>query len=99
MFTGRIQELERLEGLYASGRSSMIVLYGRSGIGKTALVRRFVQGKNSVYYAARRATKREQLLCMKHEWQEAESAQDFYEALLALYRQHARGKRLVLVFF
>lgn len=98
MFTGRIQELERLEGLYASGRSGMIVLYGRSGIGKTALVRRFVQGKKSVYYAARRATKKEQLLCMKHEWQEAGAAQDFYEALSALYGQHAKGERLVLVF-
>lgn len=98
MFTGRVQEYERLESLYASGRSGIIVLYGRSGIGKTALVRRFLQGKNSVYYAARRATKKEQMLCMKREWKEAESAQDFYGILSVLYGQRADGEKLVLVF-
>lgn len=97
MFTGRTQELERLEGLYASGRSGIVVLYGRSGIGKTALVRRFIQEKNSVYYAARRVTKKEQLLCMKREWQGAEAAQDFYEAFSALYEHRGDGEKLIIV--
>ena len=97
MFTGRIQELERLEALYASERSSIIVLYGRSGIGKTALTRRFVQGKKAVYYAARRVTAAEQLLCMKQEW-EAEDATDFYEALTLLYENYGLAGKLVLVF-
>ena len=97
MFTGRTQELERLEALYASERSGIIVLYGRNGIGKTALTRQFVQGKKAVYYAARRVTAEEQLLCMKQEW-EAEDATDFYEAMTAVYENYGSEGKLVLVF-
>lgn len=97
MFTGRTQELERLEGFYASEHSGIIVLYGRSGIGKTTLARHFVQGKRAVYYAARRVTKEEQLLCMKREWH-AESATDFYRVLTHLYESQAKNGKLVLVF-
>ncbi len=96
MFTGRTQELERLEGLYAAQRSSIIVLYGRSGIGKTALACRFLQEKNGVYYAARRVTAKEQLFVMKNEW-EAVSATDFYEALSALYESRKEQGMLILV--
>ena len=96
MFTGRTQELERLEALYASERSGIIVLYGRSGIGKTTLIRRFLQGKNGVYYAARRVTAKEQLLCMSREWK-TEDATEFYEALSSLYDSCRSGGKLVLV--
>lgn len=96
MFTGRTQELERLEALYASERSGIIVLYGRSGIGKTALTRQFVQGKKAVYYAARRVTAEEQLLCMNQEWNGSD-ATDFYEALTALYETYGVEGKLVLV--
>jgi len=96
MFTGRTQELERLEALYASERSGIIVLYGRSGIGKTTLIRRFLQEKNGVYYAARRVTAKEQFLCMTQEWK-AEDATGFYEALSSLYASHATKGKLILV--
>jgi len=96
MFTGRTQELERLEAMYASERSGIIVLYGRSGIGKTTLIRRFLQGKNGVYYAARRVTAKEQFLCMKQEWK-TEEATDFYDALSLLYQSCQKGEKLVLV--
>ena len=97
MFIGRTQELERLNGLYASERSGIMVLYGRNGIGKTALVRRFMQGKTAVYYAARRVTTEEQLLCMKREWK-TEEATGFYEVLTSLYDAKYDGGKLVLVF-
>ena len=97
MFTGRTQELERLEAMYASERSGIIVLYGRNGIGKTALTRRFVQEKTSVYYAARRVTAEEQLLCMKQEWAAADAV-DFYDALTSLYEAYNPAGKLVLVF-
>lgn len=99
MFAGRTQELERLEGLYALERNSVIVLYGRSGIGKTSLVRRFVKDKAAVYYAARRVTAKEQLYCMKQEREEAAAATDFYEVFGMLYAaHHVAGQKLVLVF-
>lgn len=37
MFVGREHELAELERLYAKGGFQMVVLYGRSRVGKTAL--------------------------------------------------------------
>jgi len=96
MFVGRTQELDRLSGLYAAPHSSMIVLYGRSGIGKTALARRFVQDKNAVYYVARRVTHKEQLLCMNREWNTGD-AKDYYEALSLMYAARKAEGKLVFV--
>ncbi|MBQ8800197.1 MAG: ATP-binding protein [Lachnospiraceae bacterium] len=96
MFTGRTQELERLEGLYGAQRSGIIVLYGRSGIGKTTLACRFLEDKNGVYYVARRVTAKEQLNVMKNEWDTA-SAEDFYEAFSRLYESRKYQGKLVLV--
>ena len=96
MFVGRTQELERLNGLYAAPHSGMIVLYGRSGIGKTALARQFVQDKNAVYYAARRVTHKEQLLCMNREWNTGD-ADNYYEALSMLYASRKETGKLVFV--
>ncbi len=97
MLIGRTQELERLHGLYAAERSGIIVLYGRSGIGKTTLARTFMKDKDAVYYAARRVTTEEQFLCMKKEWQAADAA-DFYEALTAVYALKKSEGKLVFVF-
>lgn len=96
MFTGRTQELERLEALYASEHSGIVVLYGRSGIGKTTLTGRFIQGKNAVYYGARRVTAREQLYCMTQEWK-TEAGEGFYEALSSLYASRMAEGKMVLV--
>lgn len=96
MFVGRTQELERLEGMYASERSGIIVLYGRSGIGKTTLARHFMKNKTSVYYVARRVTKKEQIFCMQGEWEETKSASDYYEILEKMYESRRQpGKKLV----
>ncbi len=48
MFIGRKDEKKRLEEIYNSERNNLLVLYGRLGIGKTALINEFIQGKNAV---------------------------------------------------
>ena len=50
MFIGRKEELKQLETIYASDHSNLIVLYGREGIGKTALALNFSQDRKHVYY-------------------------------------------------
>ncbi len=60
MFIGRKDEKKRLEEIYNSERNNLLVLYGRLGIGKTALINEFIQGKNAVYYLGRECTEREQ---------------------------------------
>lgn len=49
MFFGRKKELDNLKEIFESGNSSVTILYGKEGIGKTTLVKNFVRGKKYVY--------------------------------------------------
>ncbi len=49
-FVGRQEELERLEFEYRRPGGSLVAIYGRRRVGKTRLVRQFVQGKPLVLY-------------------------------------------------
>ena len=50
MFIGRERELETLERCYKLDSFQMMVVYGRRRVGKTRLIRQFLQGKNAVYF-------------------------------------------------
>ena len=50
MFIGRERELASLNNLYNSGKFEFVVLYGRRRVGKTALINRFIDGKQAIYY-------------------------------------------------
>ena len=52
MFYGRLNELRRLEGLYGSDKFECVIVHGRWRVGKTALLREFIQNKKAVYFAA-----------------------------------------------
>ena len=52
MFVGRKDEINRLEEIYRADTSSIVVLYGREKIGKTALALHFAAGKKFMYYEA-----------------------------------------------
>ncbi len=56
MFLGRTEELEALNENYNSGKNSLTVLYGRTGIGKTELIKEFIKDKSCVYYVAPQAS-------------------------------------------
>lgn len=56
MFTGRTAELSLLEESYRSKKNTLTVLYGRNGLGKTALLREFMREKTGVYYSAPQAS-------------------------------------------
>ena len=60
MFVGREKELAMLNQSYQAAENTMVILYGREGMGKTALVRQFIQGKDAVYYQARELSEKEQ---------------------------------------
>lgn len=61
MFLGRTSELKYLNTYYDRAGSQILVVYGQHSIGKTAIVRQFVQDKPCYYYKARSASEREQL--------------------------------------
>ena len=49
-FIDRDQELEFLESEYHRDGSSLVILYGRRRVGKTALVSRFMKNKKALYF-------------------------------------------------
>ncbi|MDO5402842.1 MAG: ATP-binding protein [Eubacteriales bacterium] len=67
MLSGRTAEITELEKSYASGRNTLTILYGRSNIGKTALIRHFVKNKPCFYYSAVQASDKEQTALLKKE--------------------------------
>lgn len=67
MFVGRKKELKYLEDNYKKQGNQLIVLYGHKGVGKTALMSRFVQGKPAAYYDAKPLGAEEQLYMWNHE--------------------------------
>lgn len=48
-FIGRKEELEELNARFRSGRFEMGIVYGSRRIGKTSLLRKFVEDKASFY--------------------------------------------------
>lgn len=50
MFIGREKELTALNDLYNSGKFEFVVLYGRRRVGKTELIKQFIDDKNAIYF-------------------------------------------------
>ncbi|ADQ08242.1 DUF234 DEXX-box ATPase [Caldicellulosiruptor hydrothermalis 108] len=51
-FINRSKELNFLEKQYREQNSSLVVIYGRRRIGKTALIKKFIQHKPAIYFLA-----------------------------------------------
>ncbi len=62
MFVNRVDELAWLDESYNSDRAEFLVIYGRRRVGKSALARRSIRGRDDVvYYQARESTPQIQL--------------------------------------
>ena len=51
-FIGRTDELNKLEEIYSSKNFEFGIVYGRRRIGKSTLLKKFIQGKPSIYLVA-----------------------------------------------
>ena len=61
-FVNRLEELDRLQSLYASDTAELAIVYGRRQIGKSELVRRSIADRDdAVYYQAVQGTATTQL--------------------------------------
>lgn len=60
-FIDRAFELQTLERLYSSQSGSLLILYGRRRIGKTALIQRFMANKAGLYFLATEENEAENL--------------------------------------
>lgn len=60
VFAGREKELAKMQQQYQQEENSIVILYGREGIGKTSFLKKFVEDKPFVYYQAREWSEAEQ---------------------------------------
>jgi len=66
MFVNRHQEIKILNDRYEQNHPEMIVIYGRRRVGKTELIRHFINGKPHLYYMADMRNNEEQLEIVSH---------------------------------
>lgn len=57
----RDEELKELKRLYGLPGAKMVLVYGRRRVGKTTLIRHFVEGKQHLYYTADTRTEHDQV--------------------------------------
>ncbi len=50
---GRTGKLEALEGICGSRRAEMVIIYGRRRVGKTALIQKLCEGRETFWYTAK----------------------------------------------
>ena len=50
MFIGREQELNTLNSLYNTDKFEFAVIYGRRRVGKTALINKFSEDKETIFF-------------------------------------------------
>ncbi|MCX5733275.1 MAG: ATP-binding protein [candidate division NC10 bacterium] len=61
MFVNRTAELAWLEARWRAKDAQLLIVYGKRRVGKTALLKEFLQGKAGIYFLADRRPEREQL--------------------------------------
>lgn len=102
MFIGRQKELATLEEHYQSDGFEFFVLYGRRRVGKTALINRFVEGKELIYFTGVESNAKQNLENLSAAILGPEIGggevgfRNFQAALEHVFRQ-SRDKRLIFV--
>lgn len=92
MLIGRASELNYLNNCYIREGSRIVVVYGKKHIGKTALLKEFLTGKEGHYYLARACSEREHL----YQWGRQLAEENTLEHTPETYRdilQTAVGER------
>lgn len=104
MFIAREKELETLEKLYTQKKLALAAVYGRSGMGKTALLQHFLQGKRGLHFTAMEAVELLNLQLFVQEVSdyfslpaEKVSSLQSWEAVLKLVADEAQDEPFVLV--
>lgn len=101
MFIGRKAELEQLNEVFESASGSAVVLYGRYGIGKTALSLYFAREHKHFYYCARELSEREQAMELIEELGGTLSGEDIaFEVFKAVkaFIEKSEEDKLIIIF-
>ncbi|MCQ2506814.1 MAG: ATP-binding protein [Lachnospiraceae bacterium] len=97
MFVNRKKEIKDLENLYANDQNNVAILYGRFGIGKTELVKKFIADKPFVYYRASELSSREQSFACSIALTGNEAPLSLYDSLAYAIRKNMRPEKKIVV--
>lgn len=102
MFIGRKQELKELESRHSSGRFELGIIYGSRRIGKTSLIKAFLEGKDAFYFQARRTTENENLKTLTRAFNSCRGINthyiyDSFESAFDEIAAYAENKRFIFV--
>ena len=103
MFIGREQELSILNRLYNSGKFEFAVIYGRRRVGKTALINKFSEDKETVFFTGVETNAAQNLENLSRSIMEysTKTAADFsfgsFQSALEYVFKLAETKRIVFV--
>ncbi len=96
----RTNELKRLEAIYQSNESSIVLMYGRLGSGKESLLDSFTTGKSYFYYRSRQCSDEKQLSYfdkqMRETYKYLKIAQSFEECFRN-FRSKDGSKHIVII--
>ncbi len=101
-FVGREQEISGLERQFARRQFEFSVIYGRRRIGKTWLIRKFIEGKPAIYFTgieAGAATNLESMsrVVHQHAGQAGLSPFQSFADLFVFLAEYAKSRQLVFV--
>lgn len=103
MFIGRQDELEKLAEMYHSDQQEVVLIYGRRRVGKSELIKQFLQGcqTKGLYYQCKRTTEMNNTESLSALFSEIYGypplSFDSFEALLDFFFQQACREKSVLV--
>lgn len=97
MLSGRTTEIQCLEEYYGREGSQILVVYGQKNIGKTTLLKEFMNGKPSSYYMARSCSEQEQLFQWSREIDNAEHGEVAYDELFSSLLPDSERKKVIVI--
>lgn len=104
MFIGRKSELDSLEKAYESNKFELAVIYGRRRVGKTTLIKEFVEGKSGIFFVANQESKNDALKRMSRLVLETFPAAktylemfDSWDKILEYIQQNVGDRKFVLI--
>ncbi|MEW6624752.1 MAG: ATP-binding protein [Bacillota bacterium] len=104
MFVNREKELSFLEGEFKKEGASLVIIYGRRRIGKTSLIKKFIEQKAALYFLATEESERENIASLQNILADytgnnlLRSGANFsWDDLFITFRDYKRNEKKILI--
>ena len=99
-FIDRENELEALDKEYKKQNFTFFPIYGRRRIGKTELIKQFIENKPHIYFLATEGTEKENILNFKNAAQniiDLSSIKDDFETIFKYITKNMKDKQVIVI--